>query len=224
MTSNRPKRRTPPAELRERRAAVENVTVVLDSAARFLETRSRSVAEVRRRLTSAGYRPSLIDRAIDELTRQGYLDDGSFARAWVASRDRARPRGQRALRAELLAKGIDRALVEEVLAERATSEPVMRGVAVDLSPTDRPEAGGERVSPDEVAARRLIEKHRRSLSRETDPRRRRQKAYALLARNGFDPDVCRRVAAAFQADDTVAVAFQGDDTLAADSTADDAEP
>jgi len=27
------------------------------------------------------------------------------------------------------------------------------------------------------------------LGRETDPRKRRQKAYALLARNGFSPDV-----------------------------------
>jgi len=35
----------------------------------------------------------------------------------------------------------------------------------------------------------------RSLGRIADPRQRRQRAYALLARNGFDPDVCRAVAA-----------------------------
>ena len=33
------------------------------------------------------------------------LDDEAFARAWVESRDRARPRGERALRAELRQKG-----------------------------------------------------------------------------------------------------------------------
>ena len=37
----------------------------------------------------------------------------------------------------------------------------------------------------------------RSLARVADPRQRRQRAYALLARNGFDPEVCRTVAAAF---------------------------
>jgi regulatory protein len=157
--------------------------VVLDSAARFLEARSRSVAEVRRRLASAGYRPNLIDRAILELTRQGYLDDEGFARAWVASRDRARPRGERALRAELLLKGVERPVVDAILAERGAAD------------ADHDADDADERSADEQAAGRLLEKHRRALERELDPRRRRQKAYALLARNGFDPDVCRRVAA-----------------------------
>jgi SOS response regulatory protein OraA/RecX len=33
-----------------------------------------------------------------------------------------------------------------------------------------------------------------------DPRQRRQRAYALLARNGFDPEVCRTVAAEAESD------------------------
>jgi len=36
-----------------------------------------------------------------------------------------------------------------------------------------------------------------SLLREPDERKRRHKAYALLARNGFDPEVCREAATAF---------------------------
>ena len=47
------------------------------------------------------------------------LDDETFARAWVESRDRARPRGERALQNELRLKGIDRAVVDLVL-ERAS--------------------------------------------------------------------------------------------------------
>jgi hypothetical protein len=35
-----------------------------------------------------------------------------------------------------------------------------------------------------------------------DPRQRRQRAYALLARNGFDPEVCRTVAAQVERDGT----------------------
>ena len=49
---------------------------------------------------------------------------------------------------------------------------------------------------DRVAAERLIAKHARALARVADPRQRRQRAYALLARNGFDPETCREVAAA----------------------------
>ena len=50
-------------------------------------------------------------------------------------------------------------------------------------------------SPDEAAARRLIAKRQRDFDRIPDPRKRRERAYALLARNGFDPEVCRTVAA-----------------------------
>ena len=52
MTADRPPRPRPRreslAERRERRAAVDDPALVLEAAARFLEVRSRSVAEVRR--------------------------------------------------------------------------------------------------------------------------------------------------------------------------------
>src|SRR5918993_5350028 len=102
------------AEGRERRAAIDDPAVVLEAAARFLEARSRSVHEVRRRLTSAGYRTDLVDGAIDRMTELGMLDDEAFARAWVESRDRARPRGERAIREELRTKGLDRGVVDDV--------------------------------------------------------------------------------------------------------------
>ncbi len=169
------RRRRDPAEVKARHLAVDDPAVVLEAAARFLEVRSRSVSEVRRRLTRAGYRADLVDGAIDRLSELGMLDDEAFARAWVESRDRARPRGERAIRDELRIKGVDRATVDAVMEER-------RGVDGD-------------VTPDRVAAERLIAKQSRALARVADPRQRRQRAYALLARNGFDPETCREVAA-----------------------------
>jgi regulatory protein len=176
-------RRTTHAERRERRAAVDDPALVLEAAARFLEPRARSVAEVRRRLTGAGYRPELVDGAIERLLELGMLDDEAFARAWVESRDRARPRGERAIRQELGLKGVDRSTIDLVLGERREA---MAGPPGDDDVTP---------SPDEAAAERLLARNGRSLARVADPRQRRQRAYALLARNGFDPEVCRTVAA-----------------------------
>jgi hypothetical protein len=51
--------------------------------------------------------------------------------------------------------------------------------------------------PDGAAARRLLERHARSLGAVPDARRRRQRAYGLLARSGFDPDTCRGAVDAF---------------------------
>jgi regulatory protein len=176
------------AERRARRAEVDDPAVVLEAAARFLEVRSRSVSEVRRRLSGAGYRPELVEGAIDRMTELGMLDDEAFARSWVESRDRARPRGERAIREELRLKGIDRETVDVVLGERrerAVAEP-----GEGHGPGD-----GEPVSADRTAAERLLAKQARALARVADPRQRRQRAYVLLARHGFDPETCREVAA-----------------------------
>ena len=177
------RRRSSYAERRARKAQVDDPAVVLEAAARFLEPRARSVAEVRRRLSGAGYRSELVEGAITRMLELGMLDDDAFARAWVESRDRARPRGETAIRQELALKGVDRATIDLVLSERRE--------AVAGIPTD----DGAALSPDEAAASRLIARNARNLARIADPRKRRDRAYALLARNGFDPDVCRTVAA-----------------------------
>jgi regulatory protein len=153
------------------RGEITDPTLVLEAALRFLEARQRSTEEVRRRLLLRGYRADLVEGAIVRLTELGMLDDAAFARAWVESRDRARPRGERALRQELARKGVDRVVRDEALADREV---------------ERPDA-------DEDAARRLLERHASALARIPDPRARRQRAYALLARNGFDSELAAQL-------------------------------
>ena len=131
---------------------------------------------------------------IDRLLALGYLDDEAYARAWVAGRDRSRPRGAAALRRELLRKGLGRELVDAALHEREQEQPGRRpsrpptpmrsGRAQGPRPTMRPRSGCSTGG----GAR---------CSREPDPRKRRQRAYALLARNGFDPGVCMDVTRAY---------------------------
>ncbi len=178
------------AERRERRAAVDDPEVVLAAALRYLETRARSVEETRRRLADAGYRPDLVAGAIDRLSALGILDDEAFARQWVESRDRARPRGEIALKRELRLRGLDPAVIGAVLAERRTGTSDDR-----LGSTSSTDDVTDGIDPDEAAARRLLDRRRRDLERVTDPRKRRARAYALLARNGFDPEICSRLSA-----------------------------
>jgi len=178
----RPPARPSYAERRAAKALVDDPAVVLEAAARFLEARARSVGEVRRRLTSAGYRADLIEGAIERMTELGMLDDETFARTWIESRDRARPRGERALSEELRVRGVDRTVIVAALEER-------RATASDAGEDSVPSA-------DEAAAERLLARHARALERVADPRARRQRAYTLLARNGFDPTTCATASAA----------------------------
>jgi len=159
---------------RTEHAEVTDPSLVLEAALRFLEARQRSAAEVRRRLLLHGYRADLVEGSIERLTELGMIDDAAFAKDWVESRDRARPRGERALRQELVRKGIEREVRDQAIADRET---------------DRPGA-------DQHAARRLLERHASALARVADPRSRRQRAYALLARNGFDSETATAALAA----------------------------
>ncbi|HJW22754.1 MAG TPA: regulatory protein RecX [Candidatus Limnocylindrales bacterium] len=169
-------RRASPSEQRAKRAEVDDPEQVLAAALRFIEVRQRSVAEVRQRLTRAGYRQELIAAALVRLADLGILDDEAFTAAWVESRDRARPRGERALRRELALKGVDRSVIDAAMRERRPQP----GVAGD---------------PDQQAAEQLLARHATALARIPDVRRRRERAYALLARNGFDVDTSARLAA-----------------------------
>jgi regulatory protein len=178
----------------ERHAGETDPEVVLNAAARYLETRSRSVDEVRRHLARAAYPPALVERAIDRLLELGMLDDSAFARSWIESRDRAHPRGRQALRRELALKGIDRDTVEVAIEERD-----LGGAAGDGAPVGPGDEPALDTSADERAAARLLARRSAALVRIADPRARRQRAYALLARNGFDADVCRDVSARFAA-------------------------
>jgi len=169
------------AEKRARHGEIDDPEIVLAAALRFLEVRQRSVAEVRRRLAQTGYRSELVEGAIERLLGLGILDDVTFAQAWVESRDRTRPRGERALRRELQVKGIEGAIVDESMAAR------------------RPEHGSAD-DPDVAAAELLLRRHASALARIADPRKRRQRAYGLLARHGFDSEIASTIAARASAD------------------------
>lgn len=180
----------------ERHAAETDAGVVLKAAARYLELRTRSIDELRWHLRAARFPGSLVEQAIARLVELGLLDDLAFAQAWVESRDRARPRGSHALRHELALKGIDRETIEGLLADRRDAPEAADFGTADEGATD---VAAEQGSPDERAADKLLLKNRFSLARVADPRLRRQRAYALLARNGFDPEICRNLSARWAA-------------------------
>jgi SOS response regulatory protein OraA/RecX len=208
MSAGRAGRRAGPDERRAARATLTSVGPVLDAAARLLEVRPRAAGEVRRRLLAAGFPPALVEAAIVRLIAAGYLDDEAFARVWVESRDRARPRGEAALRRELLARGVAAETANAILSERrarGTADGERPRTAADGAGVyDGVAAGGmdgqTGEDVDAAAARRLLERRGRGLLREPDPRRRRDRAYSMLARAGFDPDTCREAVLAWLAD------------------------
>ena len=133
------------------------------AAMRFIGHRPRSSQEIRRRLAREELTDDVIDRVIERLVREKWVDDGQFAQEWVRARSNTRPRGAGLLKQELRQKGVGKAEIEASLPE-----------------------------PDQEvqnAANALRPRLRRLGSMEE--RDERQKAIAFLQRRGFNYSVAK---------------------------------
>lgn len=142
---------------------------LVDASLRFITFRPRSESEVRFHLRGKhkDISASLIDEAIQKLKELGYLDESAFVMWWIEQRVRFKPRGKMFLRSELFSKGVDRDLIEEVLANYSAEDEL-------------------------TWAKNLVAK-KAAEYRRLDPQTHRQKLSAHLARQGFSWEVIRQV-------------------------------
>ena len=159
--------------LLERLIAADEAWKAKQAALSLLGARARGTGELTDRLRRKGYTQPAIDWAISESQRLGYLDDAAFAEAWVRDRVRLRPRGPRALAAELARKRVPSDIA------RAAIDRVMRNDAV-----------GEKELCADVAAKWLRTHNTETASRE-DSQNLQRRFTAYLARRGFSSDTIR---------------------------------
>jgi regulatory protein len=134
-------------------------TILLDQ----LTGRARTRKELSDKLASRRVPEEIATRLLDRFEEVGLVDDGAFARTWVAQRQGTEGGGKglarRALAQELRRKGVDDQTAREVLDE------------VDPA-------------AEEEAARALVRRKLRSLSRVDDTTATRR-LVAMLARKGY---------------------------------------
>jgi len=91
-------------------------------AYRLFSVRPRSEKELRERLSGKGFGGATACKVISLLKDKNIIDDLRFARRWVESRMRAKPKGDMALEIELRQKGISADVIEKVLSEKQENE------------------------------------------------------------------------------------------------------
>ena len=84
-----------------------------ESALRLLDVSPRSSGALRDRLLSKGYQADVIEDVISRLQRVGLIDDRAYAQL-VVRHCAARNMGCRGAIMEMLRKGVDRSLAEEI--------------------------------------------------------------------------------------------------------------
>lgn len=89
-----------------------------DEACRYLLVRPHSRFEVVTYLRRRQWDGALIERVAERLVASQLIDDRQFVETWVANRQLNKPRSQRHLVGELLAKGVPREVIDDVLRVR----------------------------------------------------------------------------------------------------------
>lgn len=100
----------------------DDITKAVEACVRLLTYRPRSESELLRRLAQKGYDPAIAHEALEKVRALGYVNDEDFARFWVQNREQFKPMGARRLRSELMAKGVDRDIAQEVIEEELPAE------------------------------------------------------------------------------------------------------
>jgi regulatory protein len=93
----------------------------------LLSRAAHSRKGLERKLASRGFSTEAIRDAVNRVDELGYLDDKAFAESWVRSRMSIGKTGWNALYKGLLAKGVARAVAEEVVGALCSDEEEIKG-------------------------------------------------------------------------------------------------
>lgn len=151
--------------------AEAGIARALELAYRYLNRRERTAYELRQHLLGHGLDIGPTEAAIEELSQLGYLDDTRYARMFTQDKRRLENWGSGRITRALRARGIDRELIEEALAEDAAS--------------------------DETELDRALALLRQRFTRPPQERRERDRALGLLLRRGYEPELATQAISAY---------------------------
>lgn len=81
-----------------------------------------------------GVSKELTERVFERLVKKGYIDDEKFARYWIENRNLSKGASRRKLQAELQAKGVERQVIDTLLAKtQRTDESELQKVIAKKS-------------------------------------------------------------------------------------------
>ncbi len=152
-----------------------------EAALRLLDRSRKTRRDLARKLIEREHGPEAVAAALDRLARVGLVDDVEYAKAFVRSKLARRAVALRVIRQELKRRGVSDPDAEQALAELDAESLVDETQRGDAGAALRRLGGvGERAR----AERALAPLWRRHHA--LDPRQRRARCAAAMARRGFD--------------------------------------
>jgi regulatory protein len=87
----------------------------LGMSLRYLSLRERSILEMHNYLSTKDFNAQVVEKIIERLKQENYLNDKRFARIYLENRKRNKPKSIFALRYELVHKGIKPSIIDGLL-------------------------------------------------------------------------------------------------------------
>ena len=138
-------------------------------AFRLLGRRQHASFELRRKLWNKDYEQKLIDQVIEDLKKNGYLDDEAFIREFVAEKSKTKSWSTKRLKSELIKRGVSQKQIDMIL-------------------NDQPKE-----TEFDNALKLANKKYEQLLKRISEPKELRNKLSAFLFSKGFDYDLIKGV-------------------------------
>ena len=131
---------------------------------RLLGARDHAGHELKLKGLKKGYDSGILDQIISEFEEKEYINNYAFAKKYTHDKFRFNQWGSNKIKTELIGKGIDKKVIEQVLDEEIEHEDVIESI------------------------RTLIKKKKPAILR-TEKEKRRKKIFDFLVRKGYDSNV-----------------------------------
>jgi|SRR5690554_3246494 len=145
----------------------DEISKAFNRALHYLSYQMRSEYEVKTKLLDAGFGEAVVLEAIRKLERLGFLNDETYSKALLETKKKTAKKGPRAIKQDLMKKGIDQKTQEKVL-ESFTYDEQLK------------------------LAKELAEKTIRTNSKKTPPQI-KQKIQEVLSRKGYAFDIINEI-------------------------------
>lgn len=142
---------------------------VKDAALKLILRRPHSSQELKNKLLRKGYKNEIIKNVIEELESKNYLNDTDFCKTYFEERFLRKKIGLNKIRAELVKKGIDRKIIDNVLS--SVDENISYLNAIELAKKKMNHFKYDKIDKGKI----------------------KQKLYLFLTARGFQFDVIKKV-------------------------------
>ncbi|MEG8947330.1 regulatory protein RecX [Rosettibacter firmus] len=143
--------------------------IIKNTALKFILRRLHSVQELKNKLLKKNFNKELINEVINELISKNYLNDLEFCKAYFEERFVRKKIGINKIKLELLKKGVEKKIIDEVINEADENASLNNAYEV------------------------AIKKLRLIQHKKLDKQKKQQKLYSFLVSKGFQTDIILKV-------------------------------